>query len=83
MAREHKVAVSLNEPEHFFVSSYSMAAGQSKQDYLRGLVHEDILNREGEEAAVHLLRGSLPAHGQGPHRRGAPPASGHPRDGVG
>ncbi len=60
MAREHKVALRMNEPEHFYISQYSSTADQSVPDYLRRLVHEDILNKEGEGAAVHLLRGSLP-----------------------
>lgn len=60
MAREHKVALRMNEPEHFYISQYSASSDKSVPDYLRSLVHEDILSREGESAAVHLLRGSLP-----------------------
>lgn len=60
MAREHKVSVRLNGPEHFFLSRSASRANQSLPDYLRRLVHDDILLREGERAAVHLLRGSLP-----------------------
>ena len=62
MARDHKHTLRLNDCEHYYLSRYSMGDNVSQCDYIRTLIHNHILSREGKEAAVNLLRGQPPEH---------------------
>lgn len=60
MPREHKTQIRMNNAEYDYTLSYALVENLSVPEYIRRILHDHILSKEGEEAAIHLLRGHLP-----------------------